>query len=242
VSPESALQYWRLDLDHPKCSKLLFDFAVRFVRPGSVVWDIGANCGVFAFSAASLAGRTGKVIAVEPDRFLTELLHRTSAELPASSAAVTVLGCAAADRLGAAALNIAMRGRSTNFLERVQGRSDAGGVRRSETVLTLTLDWMSSEFPPPTVLKIDVEGAEALVLRGASKLLSSARPVVLCEVSDDTRAEVLQCLRRLDYRLFDPEAPDGQGSVQDAPNIVAVPSAAPRPEGSSANGSSGWSS
>ena len=48
---------------------------------------------------------------------------------------------------------------------------------------TVTLDWLTDRFPPPRVLKIDVEGAEEHVLRGGERLLGEACPIVLCEVS-----------------------------------------------------------
>lgn len=86
LSPESALQYWRFDLDHLSGCQLLFDFAERYVRAGNVVWDIGANCGVFSVAASGLAGREGLVVALEPDRFLSGLLFRSASARSAEAA------------------------------------------------------------------------------------------------------------------------------------------------------------
>jgi FkbM family methyltransferase len=202
LSPESALQYWRFDLDHPSCSRQLFDFAIRYVRPRDVIWDIGANCGVFAFAAAALSGPSGFVMAVEPDRFLGGLMLRTRAAASPKIAAVDILSCAISDEQAIATLNVAQRGRSTNFLSAVSGREDSGGIRHSERVLTVSLDWIAARLPLPNVLKVDVEGAEALVIRGARQMLSRAKPTVLCEVGPDTRQEIESVLHSFGYRIL----------------------------------------
>jgi FkbM family methyltransferase len=223
LSPESALQYWRFDLDHPSCSRQLFDFAVRYVRPGDVIWDIGANCGVFAFAAAALSGPSGFVLAVEPDRFLGGLMLQTKAVASPKIAKVDVLPCAISDEHGIATLNVAQRGRSTNFLGAVPGRGDSGGVRHSERVLTVSLDWIAERLPLPAVLKIDVEGAEALAIRGARQMLSRAKPTVLCEVGPDTRQGVESVLRSFGYRILDADAPDDSDPISSTCNLVAIP-------------------
>ncbi len=57
--------------------------------------------------------------------------------------------------------------------------SDSGG--NAETVALVTLD--AIELPRPAVIKIDVEGAEIKVLKGAAKLISESRPIIFCEVN-----------------------------------------------------------
>lgn len=223
LSPESALQYWRFDLDHLSGCQLLFDFAERYVRAGNVVWDIGANCGVFSVAASGLAGREGLVVALEPDRFLSGLLFRSASARSAEAAPIEVLCCAASDRTGTAVLNIARRGRSTNFLSTVAGRSDSGGVRESERVMVASLDSLLADLPGPQVLKIDVEGAEALVIRGAQHLLTHVRPTILCEVGDDTRREVIETLSACDYGIVDGEPGSDSRSVMESTNLIGIP-------------------
>jgi hypothetical protein len=119
VSPDAALRFWRKDL--AKCDPPLFDAADELVRPGDVVWDVGANVGLFTFAAAARAGATGRVLAVEADQWLVSLLRRSASCQPASSAAVSVLSAAVSDRVGVAEFCIAKRGRCSNYLRGLGG-------------------------------------------------------------------------------------------------------------------------
>ena len=201
VSPDASLKYWRRDLRNT--DPLLLNAARRLVRPGDIVWDVGANTGLFSFAAAGLVGKGGQVIAVEPDPWLSKLL-RKSTELNANSdCAVHVLPLAVGDRAGQAVLNIARRGRATNFIAGYRPSTQAGGVREEVGVELATLDGMLDNWAAPAVLKIDVEGAEAAVLRGAEKMLRDIRPRIMCEVSDENLQQVTEMLRSAGYVLYD---------------------------------------
>jgi hypothetical protein len=63
VSPEAGLRYWRRRLE--KVDPPLLRMVRELVKPGSVVWDVGANVGLFSLSAAALAGPSGSVLAIE---------------------------------------------------------------------------------------------------------------------------------------------------------------------------------
>jgi len=207
VSPECGLRYWQFDL--AKVDPVLLDLAERYVRPGDVVWDVGANVGLFAFAAAHRAAR---VLAFEPDPWLADLLDRTAEWF----ANVSVIRAAVADYCGTGELHIARRGRGSNFLLG-QGSSQTGGTRRVTGVKVLTLD--SLDQAPPNVLKIDVETGELAVLRGAARLLANSRPTVICEVAKENAFEVTACLG--DYTLYNGES----GNLVNTAvwNTVAVP-------------------
>src|SRR5438270_12601633 len=73
VTPEAGLRHW---LGLSRVDPHLFRMARELVEPGSVVWDVGANVGLFAFSAAVRAGVTGLVLTIEPDVWLADLMNR----------------------------------------------------------------------------------------------------------------------------------------------------------------------
>lgn len=213
VSSEGGLTYLR-----PRMSKVdpnLQRLAAEVVRPGSVVWDIGANVGLFTVAAAVRAGAGGRVLAVEPDTWLVSLLRRSAAR-NRRFAPVEILPVAVSDRVGVGRLHIARRNRSTNHLAGF-GTNQAGGTRRVDLVPTVTLDWLAGQFPAPDVIKIDVEEAEALVL-GAAAAVLAARPVIVCEVAAVNADRIMDLLGPYGYRFFDGGDPDpGRPSLNRVP-------------------------
>ncbi len=187
VSPDAQLKYLRQHFDADLVA------LGAGVTASDRVWDIGANCGVFAFSAAA----AGTIVAMEADPFLANLLQQ-SAEL--NGVAVTVVPAAAWSDRGLAEFAIAARGRASNHLAAVAGHSQTGGCRGTLTVPTLTLDDLLDHFGPPTLVKIDVEGAEAAVLDGAARLLAEVRPRLYLEIVPDDR-QLAQRLAAAGYRL-----------------------------------------
>jgi FkbM family methyltransferase len=221
VSPDSALSYWRGDLEAIGLD--LFDFAECFLSPGDTVWDLGANVGLFTFAAASVVGPSGRVLAIEPDGFCVSLLRRTSALHIPERATVEVVPVAASANVDLVAFHVADRGRSSSHLADASGNSQAGGVRASVSVPSVTLDWLAQRRPAPAVLKIDVEGAEGEVLLGSSNLLENIRPVILCEVGEQRALEVTRLFKERSYCLFDWES-RAPVPVEHAPfNTLAIP-------------------
>lgn len=128
VSPDAALGFWLPGGEH--MDPLLFRMARQFVKPGAIVWDIGANVGLFSFAAAALAGQSGSVLAIEPDPWLASLISRTSSCPVPGHAPVVALSVAISDSLGVGQLYIAKRGRASNFMSGA-GASETGGERQS---------------------------------------------------------------------------------------------------------------
>lgn len=205
VSPEAGgLRYWRTDLG--KADPELIRLACEFVQPGFVVWDVGANQGMFAFPAASRAGPKGRVIAIEPDMQLGCLLRKSCAmSAGLARARIAVVPLAVSDSIGPQVFHIARRARASNHLNGF-GNSDSGGAREAHDVLAVTLDWLAQCFPPPHLLKVDTEGAEVSVLRGASTILQKHRPLLICEVNARNSVAMADELHSFDYAIYDGSA------------------------------------
>ncbi len=187
VSPDSQLRYLKGSFDAD-----LVDLGKRHAKPDSVVWDIGANCGVLAFSAAGAR----QIVAVEADPFLSNMLQQSVAM---NGVPVAIVTGAAWSSAGLASFTIAGRGRASNHLT-VTGGNGNPGERGRLMVPTLTLDSLLDSFLPPTLVKIDVEGAEAAVLAGSTRLLGEIRPAFYMEIASN-RDDIAPVLRAAGYRL-----------------------------------------
>jgi FkbM family methyltransferase len=205
----------------------LLDIAAALVSRNDSVWDVGSNVGLFSKAAAFHAGAQGNVLSIEADLDVVALLHATARRSSENEARMTVLPVAVADRQGVLSFAIARRARAANAIEGY-GSTQTGGVREVRTLPCMTLDSLLSHFPAPNVLKIDVEGAEILVLNGATQILEQARPRVYCEVSTNTREQVCELLEGFGYRVWEGHG-YGHGTneqvTQATSNIVAIPTA-----------------
>ena len=169
----------RLELD-------VEDAFLALLGPGDVVYDVGANIGWYSLLAARRVGPTGKVLAFEPS-----LMNAAYTQMNAISngfSAVTAIPAAVGDENGWARFS-----KSGGL----KGRLGDDGV---DVVPVLALDsWIAAtNTAPPTVLKIDVEGAEASVLRGMSETLRTARPTLIIELHG-TNGEVADLLDGAGY-------------------------------------------
>jgi FkbM family methyltransferase len=222
VTPSAGLRYLARSMND--VDPVLMNLVKEFVRPGSVVWDIGANVGLFTFAAASLAGPEGQVMAMEPDAWLVQLLRRSAKLQPPGSAPVKIVPAAVASSLALRTLCLAERSRAANYLAEF-GTIQTGGAREEQTIVALTLDWMLEFESAPSLIKIDVEGAELEVLAGSSRLFEVCRPIVLCEVIPDTAPEVTEFFSSRGYQIFDGETePTKRQPLDLAPwSTLAIP-------------------
>ena len=208
-----------------RLDKELLEIAKFLVKPGYVVWDVGANVGLFSRAAAFYAGYLGSVLSIEADMEAVKLLLKTSRLTRSKESVMTVLPVAISNEVGYTRFDIARRAGSSNALEGF-GSTQTGGIRETRVVPCTTLDNLLAHFPEPKVLKIDVEGAESLVLSGAANILRRIRPRIYCEVSGFEKQNVYDFLRDFGYTLWDGQAFDWahpKSVSSNTCNIVALP-------------------
>lgn len=222
VSPSGGLKLLK---PTRRLSNPLFDIAAFITSPGDIIWDCGANLGFFGFPAAWAAGSGGRVLCIEPDPFCVDLLLRSNAKLGNEYAPLSIINAAMSDSLSKTRLLFASRGTTANHIAESRGThtSQSGHYRTMDTV-TLTLDLLLDFYSPPDVLKIDVEGAEHLVLAGARKVLGEHRPLLVLECEEYNKSEVTETLSDLDYKFFRLDFPPFEQTACCGFNALAVPS------------------
>jgi FkbM family methyltransferase len=140
------------------------------LKGDDVVFDIGASIGLFTVCAATFV-RSGKIFAFEPDPENRErLLENIRLNLLEN---IVVVDWAVSDAEGEATLHTdGSAGYAPSFIKKQGSNAPQGQVKVKTSSLDLRLS--NSDLPIPDVLKIDVEGAEGLCIKGTQKLLSHA--------------------------------------------------------------------
>jgi FkbM family methyltransferase len=161
----------------------------RLLRPGAVVVDVGAHIGYFSLLASGVVGEAGCVHACEADPELCMLLARNCE----GRTNVRIHGVAVGDRVGLAAFWKSSRPGESGWgtLHPETERRNAGAAEAGHAQVSMsTLDAILQEEPRAIdLLKIDTEGSELAVLRGAAQTIQRGRPVMIVEVNE-------VCLRR----------------------------------------------
>lgn len=154
--------------------------AIRdYLSMGSIAYDVGANVGYTTLLMARAVGPHGKVVAFEP---LPSNVARLSQAIAVNQlgSRVEVVPAAVSDRDGTASFAGHVSGSMGRLVE--QGEGPAGPQSTTVDVVRLDSLVFGRGTPAPALIKIDVEGGEASVLRGMPRLLREARPTLLIEV------------------------------------------------------------
>lgn len=176
--------------------------AIRAVlAPGDIFLDIGANFGYYALLAATLVGPQGAVHAFEPQPQVAWLLRRNAMDNHLRQ--LTVHQLALSDQAGLVTMYVPVGAQSGLATLRPEARwRSAHAARLIQVQMARLDDWARERgLGPVRALKLDAEGYELAILRGATELLDRCRPVVFFEADDDT-ADPRPLLADLGYRLF----------------------------------------
>jgi FkbM family methyltransferase len=206
------------------------EFWRTYIQPGMTVIDVGANAGVYTFSAAAKVGNKGRVFAVEPFSGCVRYLQETCRINQLSW--VKVCPGAASNINGKVKLLL----QSANELNQVVTDELADiPVGSFEEVSCFTLDSLITEENISNVdfLKLDAEGHEIAILAGSQQLINRFYPVILYENimgKEGANIEVSQWLKNIGYQLFyyQPYTQqliplNPQGSYENQLNLIAVP-------------------
>lgn len=179
---EAEMEFWRHQL-----------------QPGMIVIDVGANVGVYTFSAAQKVGPRGRVIAIEPFSGCVRCLRETQRLNQLDW--VTICAGAASDHHGTSYLSL----QAASELNEVVSEVGAEGEFESITCFTLDSLIETAEITRVDWLKIDAEGHEMQVLAGSERILTEFAPGIIYEnIAGDkgSNTSVAEYLQAKGYQLF----------------------------------------
>lgn len=192
---------------------------------GATFVDIGAHIGYYSLKAAPVVGPTGRVIAIEPNPETIQKLYGNIQASGARNIAVAPVACSDAE----ATLELFGAPRSNTgetSLSRTNASQDSQAVT-SYKVSARPLDEIVKDagVSRVDVVKIDVEGAEYLVLKGAAKTLDRDHPVILVEIVE-RQLQAMGTSSKQVYDLLRSHGYIARRSIQDNVEFVAAASAA----------------
>ncbi|OJI09288.1 MAG: hypothetical protein COV08_01675 [Candidatus Vogelbacteria bacterium CG10_big_fil_rev_8_21_14_0_10_49_38] len=192
--------------------KFFFDYVKKFDLTGKTVYDIGSHVGFTALQFAKVIGPEGKVIAFEPNEFNARRFKYILSENGDLAGRIDIHEIAISQSQGSedflfgddvdgGTSSGSFIDRSHTFWKKEVYEEQIGFVRK--TIQTLPLDLLESELlitKAPALIKIDVEGAEQLVLEGGRDLIKKNKPILLIEIhSIFSMFEVGRILNELEY-------------------------------------------
>jgi FkbM family methyltransferase len=193
----------------------------RFLRPGATFIDVGCNKGDFSLLAASLVGPQGRVLSFEPHPENCAWIRKSIAKNGYQN--IDLHELALSDSNGTAQLHL---GEKSGFHTLLSGKPQR--EKGTITVQTRRLDDLLEEMHfdrPVDAMKIDVEGADMYVLRGARQTIASNPGIVIFldvhpHLGVDPR-EVCSYLQNLGLGLYS-ENPPFDAAIRDAATLESV--------------------
>lgn len=199
---------------------------------GAVFLDVGAHIGYFSIKAARRVGNSGRVVAFDPNPEILKLLRDNVAANHSSNVIVEPVACTDREQtLTFYAVPSGNTGASSLARDNAEPWSQAPqpyqvrGRPIDDVIRELKLERVD-------VIKVDVEGAEVSVLKGALETLKRFHPKVIVEVSPPqlasfhtTPEDLVSLLKSAGYnhgRPLNPESSDWEWTVGDARNLAST--------------------
>ena len=181
-------------------------FAVwlKLLRPGDVVWDIGANIGVYTILSGQIVGQEGAIDCWEPtpDSYESTCKH------------IELNGLAGFCKAHQAAVSSSDGGTMPFSIVGGKGTDPTNRLGSTQgTTIDIPIESMDGILGrsnrKPNYIKIDIEGAEVFALRGAEKVMTETRPTILIAVHpmflpefDCDAEEIAETISSHDYVTF----------------------------------------
>jgi FkbM family methyltransferase len=189
----------------------------QIVRPGDIVYDIGANVGLFSIILAGWIGDAGWLYAIEPNPVCVSFLSANFAR--AGARRFTILPLAVSDRQCECAFTVNY---ATTFVG--AGSDSAMSVPKTGHQIRVDADTLDAivaawDFRPPNLIKIDIEGAEEIAIDGMMDTIARHRPTLLIELHGRSRAA--RTLSKVDLHRYEYRVPGHPALFRTSADLLA---------------------
>ena len=180
----------------------------KFLKKGDVFIDIGANLGYMSLNAEKLVGAGGKVISFEPDPSILPVLKRNKI---INHSDILICEKAVGDREGTEVFNIATESGLSRLDNKQHNQFGLELVEQITIEMTTLDDFLQEVLPerPVKFIKIDVEGHELRILKGAQSSLGNYKPALFLEINHEalkqnevTYLDIFDFLKRYSYQFY----------------------------------------
>lgn len=211
---------WEVDLDEGidfaiyllgRFENSTYDAYARTLKSGAIVIDIGANIGAHTLPLANLIGDSGKVYAFEPTQSAFKKLSRNLELNPELQKRVVAVQAMVVSSPSFELPESIYASWPLHYNEEAH-KLHLGVACSTDGALSLTLDQIVQKFALTKIdlIKLDVDGFELEVLRGASECLEKIHPPILMELAPYTMeekgydaSEAIQILTKFNYKFYD---------------------------------------
>jgi len=173
--PAAFRVYSQAQVSDPE-QALEFKSFLSYCSKSMLLFDVGASFGAFSVAAARFGG---KVVALDPSPFAAEMIG-VQAELNECETSVKIVEATVSDTNGI--VDVISSGVFSNGYFRVTKRYSKSELTPTRAI---TIDQLSREVGLPTHIKIDVEGHEGAVLRGAANTIRQSSPILFLELHNE---------------------------------------------------------
>lgn len=180
----------------------------RVIKPGQVVFDLGANNGIHSLLFSKLVGDTGKVFSFEPLPDNVAEIERNNSLNGITN--IKIIPAAVSNEEGLTSFYLG----HSNKQGSITGIGNESGKKVDVRLMTMK-GFIETEQVEPDFIKIDIEGAESKALAGFGDLIPRLKPIFVIELhtpeQDKLVGEILQANNYILYRLTDKSAENDLG-------------------------------
>lgn len=175
------------------------DLLGKFIRPGDIVFDVGAFIGTHSRAFSNWVGEAGIVVSFEPQRDVFTVLHENAELAPIKNISAHNIALGAKGGIAKVTTNDATNFGSNSFI-RISDLDKQSSTDPDRTTLG-TIDQMKPD--KLNFIKIDTEGTEIEILQGALNTIRRCKPIIFLEVNQlEAVHELFKFIAPLSYHCF----------------------------------------